>query len=170
MNCREFEPWMIYTAESYEKIKKLLTSLCVSCSNAGSARYTVSRYNSTVCSVRGRGREMFVIGDKVFEIESGDFNMGTREREIEIQLARFSTEGCGHREDELVWRETDCVEFEVGPVDVGGRGVGTLFVFRDTRALDAVGSVLRKFVDAVDGGTGCFERAVVDMFVSNKML
>lgn len=169
---------MLYTAEPYERTIKLLKSLCVVCTNSEPSIYNVSVYRSkdTVYSVQGCGREVFVVGEDVFELDCDDFHVGIRkEKQLRIKLNRFST--CSRtaymqtEDADITWTEIHHIEFDMGSVELGDKKMGTLLVFDDLHASSAVSSVLRRFIKIElqqDGGD--FERSLIKTLVSSGLV
>lgn len=171
---------MLYTAEPYERVRMVLRSLCVSRRDVGQTTCSVSEYRSrdVVYGICRDGRQVYVIGDKIFELCPGDFHVGIQSgKEVQIRLARFTTSN-RHGEyrqmegTDIRWTEMDGVEFDVGPVALNGKDTGTLFVFNGSGGSSVVSNALRKFVRVVslDGRDKCFERSLVEILSLGRVL
>lgn len=171
---------MLYTTEPYSNIRKLLRSLCAVQEKASPRTYKLSTYKSrnVVYSVEGKDKEVYVIDNDVFEVDSGDFCIGVpKEKEIQIKLDKFIANDKSMVVEEvesidITWTETTGIEFSVGPVYLDGKSIGTLFAFDGLGASSAVSSVLKKFVHirTFQEAEDIFEKSLINIFSSNKIL
>ncbi|CAD25300.1 similarity to UDP-Gal beta GlcNAC beta 1,4 galactosyltransferase [Encephalitozoon cuniculi GB-M1] len=167
---------MIYTAEGYEKVRKLLGHLCMVQSRANAVAYKVSKYKSEspVYLVEGNGGEVYLMGNNVFELECSGFDVGVpKEKEALVMLFRFNVENPMESTGKRIGasREALFVEVDAGPVTCNGKRAGTLITSSIPQSLDALSSVLRRFIRiSNDRYPGGLERALVGVLSSNKIL
>ncbi|ADM11399.1 putative UDP-Gal beta GlcNAC beta 1,4 galactosyltransferase-like protein [Encephalitozoon intestinalis ATCC 50506] len=168
---------MIYTAEIYERVRKLLGDLCMVQTGDNPVAYKVSKYKSKkpVYLVEGNGGEMYLMGDHVFELERSGFDVGvSKEKEVLVMLFKFSTRSLegGRRVARESPEEGQFIEVDVGPVTCDGRRMGTLIASSIPQGLCALSSVLKRFIRIDTNGysEGGFEKLLVRVLSSNRVL
>lgn len=170
---------MIYAAETYEKVRKLLGQMWMEQAGGKKVEYRVSRYKSKrpVYSVEGNGGEVYLAGDGVFELEDKGFDIGVqKEKEVVVEFTRFRARRAGERRagghSTEQGGEAPCMEVDAGAVVCSGKKVGTLLVPDAPQGVDVLSSVLKKFVriSTVQNSGKGLERVLVDVLISGEVL
>jgi hypothetical protein len=166
---------MFYTQESYEKMERLLKTVCVVPSSQGQS-YEILKYKAETFFIASNTRKRYLVSGRYFEIDPPRISTGAGvERRITVKFSIFTSDKAFETpdtEEEATARRRGDIEFMVGALEIDGKKAGSLFAFSDAGTFYAVKAVLRKFVaiQVLGSAEEDFERSLLQMLRTSGLL
>jgi hypothetical protein len=169
---------MFYAQESYEKIEKILRTLCVVPLPRNHRAYEILKYKTDVDAffIASEARERYLLNYRYFETCPPRIPTGAEvEKKVAVNFVPFASDMTASGSVSLSGNGNVTakryIDFMVGVLEVDGKKTGTIFAFSDTGTLHAVKAVLGKFVilQAAEKAEEDFEKSLLQLLRASRV-